>query len=107
MSTNHVSETAAEIDTDNLLAGRVMIATPKELYDNLVPLHWRDYCAHLLIPLNKCRRATLGAPWLCGHERHEYERCQFKDWLLRQEQASRDRAKAAKAEKAKTETTKQ
>jgi len=42
---------------------------------------WRDYCAHLLIPLNKCRHDTFYLPWKCSHERHEYERCQYGEYV--------------------------
>ena len=44
---------------------------------NKVDLAWRDYCAHLLIPLNKCRRDSFYLPWKCGDLRHEYEKCQY------------------------------
>ena len=39
-----------------------MIATREEMKAAKVPLPFRNYCAHLLIPLNECRkaRATLG-----------------------------------------------
>ena len=56
-----------------------MVATQAEMAEALLPLHWRDYCAHLLIPLNACRRDTLGVPWKCGHERHAYEQCQYNE----------------------------
>jgi NADH dehydrogenase (ubiquinone) 1 beta subcomplex subunit 7 len=56
-----------------------MVATQRELFDATVPLHWRDYCSHALIPLNDCRRDNYYLPWKCGHERHAYEQCQFKE----------------------------
>jgi NADH dehydrogenase (ubiquinone) 1 beta subcomplex subunit 7 len=43
-----------------------------------LPWAWRDYCAHLLIPLNKCRRMHAYMPWECHHEKHVYEKCQYK-----------------------------
>ena len=43
----------------------------------------RDYCAHLLIPLNKCRRKNLYLPWRCQHERHEYEKCEYSEYKRR------------------------
>lgn len=43
-----------------------------------IPWAWRDYCAHLLIPLNKCRRQEAYLPWACHHEKHVYEKCQYK-----------------------------
>lgn len=30
-----------------------------------LPLAYRDSCAHLLIPLNKCRHETWFMPWKC------------------------------------------
>lgn len=55
----------------------VMQVSREELRQERVPLEWRDYCAHKLIPLNKCRRATLFMPWKCQDERHDYEKCQY------------------------------
>jgi NADH dehydrogenase (ubiquinone) 1 beta subcomplex subunit 7 len=42
-----------------------------------IPLPLRDKCAHLLMPLNKCRRQTYFAPWKCTHERHTYDECEY------------------------------
>mmetsp|Transcript_3655 Transcript_3655/g.11300 ORF Transcript_3655/g.11300 Transcript_3655/m.11300 type:complete len:81 (+) Transcript_3655:77-319(+) len=52
-------------------------ATQEEMMAAKVPLAYRDTCAHLLIPLNKCRRKTFYMPWECGHERHAYEKCEY------------------------------
>jgi hypothetical protein len=41
-------------------------ATREEMRDAKLPLAYRDSCAHLLIPLNKCRRETWYAPWKCS-----------------------------------------
>ncbi|KXN69476.1 hypothetical protein CONCODRAFT_59317 [Conidiobolus coronatus NRRL 28638] len=56
-----------------------MQVSPKELKDNRVPLHWRDYCAHLVIPLNKCRYDNYYKTWACQDEKHAYEKCQYDD----------------------------
>lgn len=50
--------------------------THEEMMANKLDVNVRDNCAHLLIPLNKCRIATHFAMWKCDHERHEYEKCQ-------------------------------
>lgn len=42
-----------------------------------LPISYRDYCAHLLIPLNKCRQETFYLPYKCMDERHGYEKCQY------------------------------
>ena len=62
---------------------RKMIATQEEMEKAKLPLAYRDFCAHLLIPLNECRHKEWYAPWKCGHERHEYEKCQYKDYQYR------------------------
>jgi len=46
-----------------------------------LPIEARSACAHMLIPLNKCRQETSWLPFKCGHERHEYERCEYVEWL--------------------------
>ncbi|SPO48879.1 related to NADH-ubiquinone oxidoreductase B18 subunit [Moesziomyces antarcticus] len=57
-----------------------------------LPLGYRDQCSALLIPLNKCRKQTLYAPWKCEDERHTYEKCQYD------EQRELSQLKKAKAE---------
>lgn len=52
-------------------------ASHEEMKANRLPINFRDYCAHLLIPLNKCRRETGYLPWKCEDERHIYEKCQY------------------------------
>ena len=42
-----------------------------------IPPSGRDYCAHILIPLQRCRRDTFYVPWKCQHLRHMYDKCQF------------------------------
>lgn len=54
-----------------------MKATHEEMRAARLPISYRDYCAHLLIPLNKCRKETFYLPFKCTDERHEYERCQY------------------------------
>lgn len=57
-------------------------ATEEEMIEVGMPLAFRDSCAHLLIPLNKCRRTTMYLPWKCSHERHIYEKCQYLEWVF-------------------------
>mmetsp|Transcript_1984 Transcript_1984/g.5034 ORF Transcript_1984/g.5034 Transcript_1984/m.5034 type:complete len:84 (+) Transcript_1984:80-331(+) len=68
-------------------------ATPEEMAAARLPIASRDACAHLLIPLNKCRVKTYYMPWECTHERHAYEKCEYIEWLKR----SKDPKKAAAA----------
>ncbi len=48
-----------------------------------IPHQWRDFCAHLIIPLNDCRVKSWYTPWQCKHERHVYEKCQYKEFKRR------------------------
>ena len=73
--------------------GSTMHATQAQLKDAKVDLAYRDFCAHLLIPLNECRKANYFLPWRCEHDRHVYEKCQYKECVAR----ARARARATKA----------
>ena len=56
-----------------------MIATEQEMKDARIPPAWRDSCAHLLIPLNECRREHYFLMNKCVELRHAYERCQYEE----------------------------
>jgi NADH dehydrogenase (ubiquinone) 1 beta subcomplex subunit 7 len=64
---------------------RTLLSLPEqeEMDAAQIPWAWRDYCAHKLIPLNDCRHDNLYAPWACKHERHVYEKCQYKEFKRR------------------------
>ncbi|KAF9291889.1 hypothetical protein BGZ68_001443 [Mortierella alpina] len=72
-----------------------MTATQKEMQDARLPLGYRDFCAHLLIPLNKCRSETYYLPFKCGDERHVYEKCQYDDYLRRMKALEEQKRDAA------------
>ena len=61
----------------------MMHALQEELRKEKVFVGHRDFCAHLLVPLNKCRRKTLYLPWKCEHERHVYEKCEYQEYKRR------------------------
>lgn len=60
-----------------------MRATKEEMDNAQLPYAWRDYCAHVLIPLNRCRFENYYMPWACKHEKHVYEKCQYKEFKRR------------------------
>lgn len=62
-----------------------------------IDLAYRDFCAHLLIPLNKCRRENFYLPWKCEHERHAYELCEYKEYKRRLAIAKAEKEKSEKA----------
>eukprot|EP00320_Phaeocystis_rex_P001206 CAMPEP_0119072972 /NCGR_PEP_ID=MMETSP1178-20130426/61275_1 /TAXON_ID=33656 /ORGANISM="unid sp, Strain CCMP2000" /LENGTH=114 /DNA_ID=CAMNT_0007055029 /DNA_START=45 /DNA_END=389 /DNA_ORIENTATION=- len=60
-----------------------MKVTREEMKAARIPLEWRDYCAHILIPLNKCRIDHYWLPWTCMDLKHAYEKCQFDEYQRR------------------------
>ncbi|KAK8934561.1 NADH dehydrogenase [ubiquinone] 1 beta subcomplex subunit 7 [Platanthera zijinensis] len=72
-----MSAAAAEEDV-KLGSSKPMIATQAEMVEERVPIPYRDQCAHLLIPLNKCRVKEFYLPWKCEVERHGYEKCEYE-----------------------------
>ncbi|KAI0191053.1 NADH-ubiquinone oxidoreductase B18 subunit-domain-containing protein [Astrocystis sublimbata] len=58
-------------------------ATREEMRDAKLPIAYRDSCANLLIPLNRCRVDTYYLPWKCEDERHSYEKCQYVEFKKR------------------------
>ncbi|KAL7269820.1 hypothetical protein RUND412_007491 [Rhizina undulata] len=48
-----------------------------------LPIAYRDKCASLLVPLNRCRYKTYYLPWKCEDERHTYEKCQYDEFKRR------------------------
>ncbi|KAL3466224.1 NADH-ubiquinone oxidoreductase B18 subunit-domain-containing protein [Aspergillus heterothallicus] len=69
-------------------------ATREEMSAARLPLQYRDSCAHLLIPLNRCRQQEYYLPWKCEDERHSYEKCQYEEFKKRV--AKMDELRAAK-----------
>ena len=59
-----------------------MKATKEEMKKAGIDLAYRDFCAHLLIPLNECRRKSFFLPWKCKDERHVYEKCQYEECVV-------------------------
>jgi NADH dehydrogenase (ubiquinone) 1 beta subcomplex subunit 7 len=50
-----------------------------------IPIANRDKCAHLLIPLNECRRESFFSPYACKLERNTYQQCLYYLYLARVE----------------------
>jgi NADH dehydrogenase (ubiquinone) 1 beta subcomplex subunit 7 len=65
-----------------------------------IPLPYRDNCAHLLVPLNICRRETYFYLDSCQNERHLYEECEYIAWNQRVEAKKKLKEAAAIAEAA-------
>jgi len=70
---------------------REMHVTLKEMETAGLTEDQRDYCAHRLIDLFKCRKEKF--PWVvaCKHQRHVYEECQYNDWVMRMKEFEREK----------------
>lgn len=60
-----------------------MQASQEDMNNAKLEIGYRDFCAHLLIPLNACRRKEMYLPWKCEHERHAYEKCEYLEYKRR------------------------
>lgn len=83
-------------------SSKKMIATQEEMVEAKVPMAYRDQCAHLLIPLNKCRVAEFYLPWKCENERHTYEKCEYElvmERMLKMQKLREEEAKLKQAKK--------
>ncbi len=53
--------------------------TDAEMNALKIPHEYRDYCAHLLIPLYKCRDDNFPFFSSCKPQEHEYMHCQYEE----------------------------
>ena len=53
-----------------------VVATQQEMNDAQLVLQQRDYCAHYLIRLLKCKRDSFPNFLACKHERHDWDYCE-------------------------------
>merc|ERR1712166_675017 len=83
-------------------ATKEMKVSMDEMMAERVDPAFRDYCAHMLIPLNQCRRKEWYLPWKCGPERHAYEKCEFDEYMSRMKDnvASQERQRKLEADSA-------
>mmetsp|Transcript_7604 Transcript_7604/g.13422 ORF Transcript_7604/g.13422 Transcript_7604/m.13422 type:complete len:119 (+) Transcript_7604:156-512(+) len=73
-----------------------MKVTHEQMKREGVPLAYRDNCAHLLIPLNRCRYDNYHLPWKCFEEKGEYLKCQHHEYERRVREAARIRRREFK-----------
>ncbi|XP_051898146.1 NADH dehydrogenase [ubiquinone] 1 beta subcomplex subunit 7 [Pristis pectinata] len=70
---------------------REMIATQEEMNAAQLPLSQRDYCAHHLIKFLKCKRDMWPNFLECKHERHDWDKCEHEDYVMRMKEYERER----------------
>ncbi|XP_022110399.1 NADH dehydrogenase [ubiquinone] 1 beta subcomplex subunit 7-like isoform X1 [Acanthaster planci] len=78
---------------------RVMVATQEEMMKAQVPLDRRDYCAHLYIAWQRCRRDNFPNVFACKHSKHEYDRCEYEDFVMRMKEYEREKRLLARAKR--------
>ncbi|XP_003915099.2 NADH dehydrogenase [ubiquinone] 1 beta subcomplex subunit 7 [Papio anubis] len=70
---------------------REMVATQQEMMDAQLSLQLRDYCAHYLIQLLKCRRDRFPNFLACKQEQHDWHYCEHRDYVMRMKEFERER----------------
>ncbi|XP_051993901.1 NADH dehydrogenase [ubiquinone] 1 beta subcomplex subunit 7-like [Xyrauchen texanus] len=70
---------------------RVMVATQEQMNMAMLPVQQRDYCAHHLLKLMKCKRDNFPNFVACKHERHDWDYCQHQDYVMRMKEYERER----------------
>ncbi|KAK7161112.1 hypothetical protein R3I94_003943 [Phoxinus phoxinus] len=70
---------------------RVMVATQEQMNQAMLPVEQRDYCAHHLIKLMKCKRDNFPNFLACKHERHDWDYCEHVDYVMRMKEYERER----------------
>ncbi|TVY94357.1 NADH dehydrogenase [ubiquinone] 1 beta subcomplex subunit [Lachnellula willkommii] len=109
MTVTETVKSAVGLSTDSKPA-----PTREAMSEARLPIAYRDSCANLLIPLNRCRYEEYYLPWKCEMwmwredtgigieqrlingqtERHSYEKCQYDEFKKRV--AKMDELRAAK-----------
>ncbi|MBN3272524.1 NDUB7 dehydrogenase, partial [Polyodon spathula] len=64
---------------DILLKTQVMVATQEQMNQAQLPIEQRDYCAHHLLKLMKCKRDNWPNFLACKHERHDWDYCEHQE----------------------------
>lgn len=68
-----------------------MVATQQQMNDAQLVLQQRDYCAHYLIRLLKCKRDSFPNILACKHEQHDWDYCEHLDYVMRMKEFERER----------------
>ncbi|KAJ3375081.1 hypothetical protein GGF31_005803 [Allomyces arbusculus] len=66
------------------LAPPKMQATKEQMDAAKVPYLFRDFCAHLYIEMEQCRKTHpfMAGP-KCHGQKHAYEECQYREYIRR------------------------
>ncbi|XP_068778902.1 NADH dehydrogenase [ubiquinone] 1 beta subcomplex subunit 7 [Struthio camelus] len=70
---------------------RASVATAEQLAAARLPLEQRDYCAHRLVALLRCQRDAFPRVPRCRPQRHAWDACQHRDYVMRMKEFERER----------------
>ncbi|XP_068607403.1 NADH dehydrogenase [ubiquinone] 1 beta subcomplex subunit 7 [Brachionichthys hirsutus] len=70
---------------------REMVATQEQMHLARLPLEQRDYCAQYLLKFMKCKRDNWPNFLACKPERHSWDYCEHKDYVMRMKEYERER----------------
>ncbi|KAL6481988.1 hypothetical protein MHYP_G00100680 [Metynnis hypsauchen] len=70
---------------------RVPVASQEQMNLAMLPVEQRDYCAHHLLKLMKCKRDNFPNFLACRHERHDWDYCEHQDYVMRMKEYERER----------------
>lgn len=59
------NDQALALNANSMSPSAIARATREQMSEARLPLPYRDSCAHLLIPLNRCRFEEFYMPWKC------------------------------------------
>ena len=46
-----------------------------------IPYKHRDYCSHLYLDFEACRKRNFPAGWRCHHEKHALDMCKYDEYV--------------------------
>merc|ERR1719427_957719 len=70
---------------------REMVATQEQMNRAMMNVEQRDYCAHHLLKLMKCKRDYFPNFMACQDERHAWDNCEHEDYVMRMKEYERER----------------
>ena len=86
---------------------RTVKATQKELELIGIPLHKRDYCVDHYLKFLQCRQKNFLHMKNCAHEWHEYDVCEYEDYVLRMKEYEREKRLKERTKKVESITNRE
>jgi len=79
---------------------RTVKATREDMDRANLPLERRDYCVDSYLTFLRCREQTFPRVVSgCHHEKHEYDQCQYEDFVMRMKEYEREKRMKERAKR--------